>query len=70
MTKFEQPSFSSPPNNKKYRDNWDRIFGKKSCADDAAEVESKNDEKRESDQDAGESERSESEDSGDVAKED
>ena len=29
MTKFEQPSFSSPPNSKKFRDNWDKIFGPK-----------------------------------------
>ena len=53
MTKFEQPSFSSPPNNKKYRDNWDRIFGKKSCAEDEAEVESGHDETTEADRGAG-----------------
>ena len=27
MTKFENPSFNSPANNKKFRDNWDKIFG-------------------------------------------
>ena len=30
MTKFANPSFNSPANNGKYRDNYDRVFGKKS----------------------------------------
>lgn len=29
MTKFELPSFSTPHNSKKYRDNFDAVFGKK-----------------------------------------
>jgi len=29
MTKFNQKSFSSPANSKKYRDNWSRVFDKK-----------------------------------------
>lgn len=29
MTKFEQPSFSSPGNSKAYRDNYDEVFGAK-----------------------------------------
>jgi len=28
MTKFNQPSFSSPANGKKFRDNFDRAFGR------------------------------------------
>ena len=30
MTKFQNPSFNSPANNSNYRDNYDRIFGKRS----------------------------------------
>ena len=34
MTKFENPSFSVfPGSNKNYRDNYDRIFGKKDKSD-------------------------------------
>lgn len=29
MTKYLDKSFNSPANNKNYRDNYDRIFGKK-----------------------------------------
>jgi len=29
MTKYLDPSFSSGGNSKKYRDNWDSVFGKK-----------------------------------------
>ena len=29
MTKYLDKIFNSPANNKKYRDNYDRIFGKK-----------------------------------------
>jgi len=29
MTKYLDPKFQSPPNSKKYRDNWDKIFGDK-----------------------------------------
>lgn len=27
MTKFANKTFSSPPNSKAYRDNWDAVFG-------------------------------------------
>lgn len=30
MTKFQNPSFNSPANNKRYSENYDRVFGK-SC---------------------------------------
>jgi uncharacterized OB-fold protein len=35
VTKFQNPSFNSPANNENYRDNYDRIFGKKArkCKD-------------------------------------
>ena len=29
MTKFADPRFNSPANNKEFRDNWDKIFGKR-----------------------------------------
>ncbi len=32
MTKFELPSFGSGANSKKYRDNFDAVFGKKKKA--------------------------------------
>jgi len=28
MTKFMNPSFSSPANNSNFRDNWDKAFGR------------------------------------------
>lgn len=32
MTKFHLPSFSSPANTKDYRDNFEKVFGKKKKA--------------------------------------
>jgi hypothetical protein len=33
MSKFELPSFNTPANSKKYRDNFDAVFGKKKKKD-------------------------------------
>lgn len=32
MTKFEDKSFSTPANSKKFTDNWDKVFGKEDKA--------------------------------------
>lgn len=38
MTKFELPSFNSGANSKRYRDNWDSVFGKKEKTEEVSDI--------------------------------